>query len=93
MKYIQAVSTFYGFSRDSVQSIYRISAYISSLRTSEELKMSTNQGMKELILTINKLQDIFAITGKSLGLQLPQIAVVGGQSTGKSSVLENFVGK
>ena len=55
--------------------------------------MSTNEGMKELIVTINKLQDVFTTTGTKLGLQLPQIAVVGGQSAGKSSVLENFVGK
>ena len=55
--------------------------------------MSTNEGMKELIVTINKLQDVFTVTGQNLGLELPQIAVVGGQSAGKSSVLENFVGK
>ena len=39
------------------------------------------------------MQDVFASTGVSIGLDLPQIAVVGGQSAGKSSVLENFVGK
>merc|ERR1719430_443866 len=55
--------------------------------------MTTNQGMRDIINTINKLQDIFSITGQSLGLELPQIAVVGGQSAGKSSVLEAFVGK
>ena len=55
-------------------------------------RMSEN-GMKDVIHTINKLQDILTSTGVSLGLDLPQIAVVGGQSAGKSSVLECFVGK
>lgn len=49
--------------------------------------------MKDLILVINQLQDVFTATGVGLGLELPEIAVVGGQSAGKSSVLENFVGK
>ena len=49
--------------------------------------------MKDVIHTINQLQDVLTISGVSLGLDLPQIAVVGGQSAGKSSVLENFVGK
>lgn len=52
-----------------------------------------NAGMEGLIPMVNKLQDAFATTGGSLDIDLPQIAVVGGQSAGKSSVLENFVGK
>ena len=52
-----------------------------------------NDGMKDVIHTINQLQDVFTTTGVNLGLDLPQIAVVGGQSAGKSSVLECFVGK
>ena len=52
-----------------------------------------NTGMKDVIHTINQLQDVLTSTGVSLGLELPQIAVVGGQSAGKSSVLECFVGK
>ncbi|KAM7387180.1 hypothetical protein PAMA_009680 [Pampus argenteus] len=52
-----------------------------------------NRGMEELIPLINKLQDAFSSIGQSCNLDLPQIAVVGGQSAGKSSVLENFVGK
>ena len=55
--------------------------------------MTENSGMKDVIHTINQLQDVLTISGVSLGLDLPQIAVVGGQSAGKSSVLENFVGK
>ncbi|XP_046691363.1 dynamin-2-like [Silurus meridionalis] len=52
-----------------------------------------NRGMEELIPKINKLQDAFSSIGQSCNLDLPQIAVVGGQSAGKSSVLENFVGR
>ncbi|KAK0136667.1 Dynamin-2 [Merluccius polli] len=49
-----------------------------------------NRGMEDLIPLINKLQDAFSSIGQSCNLDLPQIAVVGGQSAGKSSVLENF---
>ncbi|XP_059892571.1 dynamin-3 isoform X4 [Gadus macrocephalus] len=52
-----------------------------------------NRGMEDLIPLINKLQDAFSTIGQSCNLDLPQIAVVGGQSAGKSSVLENFVGR
>ncbi|XP_008315464.1 dynamin-2-like isoform X2 [Cynoglossus semilaevis] len=52
-----------------------------------------NREMEDLISLINKLQDAFTSIGQSCNLDLPQIAVVGGQSAGKSSVLENFVGR
>uniref|UniRef100_A0AAQ4RBD7 Dynamin-2 n=1 Tax=Gasterosteus aculeatus aculeatus TaxID=481459 RepID=A0AAQ4RBD7_GASAC len=52
-----------------------------------------NRGMEDLIPLINKLQDAFSTIGQTCNLDLPQIAVVGGQSAGKSSVLENFVGR
>ncbi|XP_059483197.1 dynamin isoform X4 [Neocloeon triangulifer] len=55
--------------------------------------MSGNQGMEQLIPIVNKLQDAFTQLGVHMQLDLPQIAVVGGQSAGKSSVLENFVGR
>lgn len=52
-----------------------------------------NDGMEQLIPIVNKLQDAFTQLGVSFALDLPQIAVVGGQSAGKSSVLENCVGR
>ncbi|XP_068081673.1 dynamin isoform X5 [Anabrus simplex] len=55
--------------------------------------MSGNTGMEQLIPIVNKLQDAFTQLGVHMQLDLPQIAVVGGQSAGKSSVLENFVGR
>ncbi|KAI8057583.1 Dynamin central region-domain-containing protein [Gilbertella persicaria] len=47
----------------------------------------------QLIKTVNKLQDAFATVGVHNPVDLPQIAVIGSQSSGKSSVLENIVGR
>ncbi|THU52294.1 hypothetical protein C4D60_Mb10t02470 [Musa balbisiana] len=46
-----------------------------------------------VIPIVNKLQDIFAQLGSSSTMDLPQVAVVGSQSSGKSSVLEALVGR
>lgn len=49
-------------------------------------------GMENLIPLINKLQDVFTAVGSS-PIELPQLVVVGSQSSGKSSVLEHIVGR
>ncbi|KAK0739876.1 Dynamin central region-domain-containing protein [Apiosordaria backusii] len=46
-----------------------------------------------LIKLVNKLQDVFTTVGVNNPIDLPQIVVVGSQSSGKSSVLENIVGR
>ncbi|KAK6916200.1 Dynamin, N-terminal [Dillenia turbinata] len=46
-----------------------------------------------VIPIVNKLQDIFSQLGSSSTIELPQVAVVGSQSSGKSSVLEALVGR
>ena len=48
--------------------------------------------LERLIPTINRLQEVFSKVGLD-SIDLPQIAVCGAQSSGKSSVLENLVGK
>ena len=49
--------------------------------------------MEQLIPIASKLQDVLGALGQTTNLDLPQIVVVGGQSSGKSSVLESLVGR
>lgn len=49
--------------------------------------------MDQLIPIASKLQDVLGAVGQNTELDLPQIVVVGGQSSGKSSVLEGLVGR
>ena len=67
----------------------------SSLKLHSQLTstMAGNAGMEALIPIMNRMQDVFTQLGVPNTIDLPQIAVVGGQSAGKSSVLENFVGR
>ncbi|KAL0947491.1 hypothetical protein HGRIS_013594 [Hohenbuehelia grisea] len=48
----------------------------------------------EIVGVVNKLQDVFSTVGSNASqIDLPQICVLGSQSSGKSSVLENIVGR
>lgn len=49
--------------------------------------------MDELIGTLNEIRDILQIANIDFDFQLPQIVVLGEQSAGKTSVLENFIGR
>ncbi|KAL7071893.1 hypothetical protein ACQ4LE_009019 [Meloidogyne hapla] len=50
--------------------------------------------MESLIPVISKLQDVFATIGcRGADVELPQIVVIGSQSSGKSSAIEGIVGR
>ncbi|KAL2537110.1 Dynamin-related protein 3A [Forsythia ovata] len=62
----------------------------------EQVVSSTNAAASlghSVIPMVNKLQDIFAQVGNESTIELPQVAVIGSQSSGKSSVLEALVGR
>lgn len=65
---------------------------VDSVRT--KLKSSQTTIGSSLVPVMNKLHDIIAPVGTELSrISLPQVAVVGSQSSGKSSVLEALVGR
>ena len=54
--------------------------------------MQRRNGLPGLIDIMDKIQEVSSVVGRRF-LEMPKIVVVGDQSSGKSSVLENIVGK
>ncbi|GMH03040.1 hypothetical protein Nepgr_004879 [Nepenthes gracilis] len=65
----------------------------SSAQLPSTLKSQAAPLGHSVIPIVNKLQDIAAQLGSNPAFDLPQVAVVGSQSSGKSSVLESLVGR
>ena len=62
------------------------------LSSVQRLEMATNTLGSEIVGIVNKLQDVFTAVGSSASqIDLPQICVLGSQSSGKSSVLEVWI--
>lgn len=52
-----------------------------------------NSGMEDLIPVMREIMDVCTQVDIAMEFNFSQIAVIGEQSVGKSSVLENFVGR
>ena len=52
-----------------------------------------NMNLKLLIPLMNELQNTFSQMDSSNQIEFPKVVAVGSMNAGKSSVLENFVGK
>ncbi|XP_019440334.1 PREDICTED: dynamin-related protein 3A-like isoform X2 [Lupinus angustifolius] len=62
--------------------------------SSSSSSSSSNSPLGSSVISlVNRLQDIFSRVGTQSTIDLPQVAVVGSQSSGKSSVLEALVGR
>ena len=59
---------------------------------SSRFKVAQLDGVRELHPDRDRLQDVFSAIGQA-PIDLHQIVVIGSQSSGKSSVLENAVGR
>ncbi|XP_049848754.1 dynamin-A-like [Schistocerca gregaria] len=69
----------------------RLRSNTSAFRFSRLFCTQSYLTSSDFVQTVSKLQEIFVLAGVELAL--PQIVVVGSQSSGKSSVLENLVGR
>lgn len=69
---------------------YASSVLLPSLRHDDHTRNMAAGGLgSEIVNVVNKLQDVFTAVGTSASqIDLPQICVLGSQSSGKSSVLE-----
>lgn len=76
-----------------IQSRFERNKKSFSTRNTHRPPRDTKQArMDQLIPIVNKLQDVFNAIGES-SIHMPQIVVIGSQSSGKSSVLEKIVGR
>ena len=76
----------------SLSTHHRLASCLAPTTTYNSLSsaaMATQTLGSEIVSVINKLQDVFTAVGSSASqIDLPQICVLGSQSSGKSSVLE-----